>query len=80
MHEMPELTDEQKAQMLEDVKAKLAEKLEAGEITQEQYDEKIAAIEAGDFKPTNNTSKLGRRAFKGEKPEFPNEDNTAETA
>lgn len=57
----PELTDEQKAAMLEKCKANLAEKLAAGEITQEKYDEAIAKIEAGEFVPKG----LG---MKGEKP------------
>ncbi len=45
-----EALSEEKAAKLEEVKAKLAEKLEAGEITQEEYDEAIAAIDAGEYK------------------------------
>ena len=74
--EKPELTEEEKVQMLEDMKAKLAEKLEEGKITQEQYDERIAAIESGDFKPMNNAPKSGRKAFKGENPALPNAEDT----
>lgn len=54
----PELTEEQKAAMIEGVKASLAEKLAAGEITQEKYDEAIAKIEEGGFA-------FGGKGFKG---------------
>ena len=77
--EKPELTDEQKTQMLEDMKAKLAEKLEAGEITQEQYDERIAAIESGDFKPNKNAPKQGGKMPAGKRPGSPNAEKPAET-
>ncbi len=46
----PELTEEQKAEMVENAKAKLDEKLASGELTQEQYDEIIAKIESGDLR------------------------------
>ena len=42
-----ELTDEQKAEMTAKMQEKLAQKLADGEITQEQYDEIIAAIQDG---------------------------------
>ncbi|MDD6564286.1 MAG: hypothetical protein PUF08_04315 [Clostridiales bacterium] len=79
MPEKPELTDEQKAQLLEDMKAKLAEKLEAGEITQEEYDERIAAIESGDFKPNENAPKQGEKMPAGKKTGSPNTEKPAET-
>lgn len=44
-----ELTEEQKAELSARRAEMLDEKLAAGEITQEQYDEIIAAIESGDF-------------------------------
>ncbi len=47
----PELTEEEKAARAEKMKAKLAEKLAEGKITQEEYDAVLAKIEAGDFKP-----------------------------
>jgi len=72
----PELTDEQKAEMeakraemLEEIKARLAQELADGKITQEQYDEKIAAIENGKMHGMRG-SKPG---FKGEKPELTDE-------
>lgn len=43
------LTDEQKAQLASDVKAKLAQELADGKITQAQYDERIAAIDNDDM-------------------------------
>ena len=45
--ERPELTDEEKAQMADKMKDRLSEQLEAGRITQEQYDQAIADIAAG---------------------------------
>ena len=46
----PELTEEEKAAKIEKIKAKLAEKLAEGKITQEEYDAELARIEAGDFR------------------------------
>lgn len=43
------LTDEQKAQLVSDAKAKLAQDLADGKITQAQYDERIAAIDSGEM-------------------------------
>ena len=54
---------EEKTAKIEKLKTDLATKLEAGEITQEEYDEKFAKIEAGNFKLG---SKDGRN-LKGEK-------------
>ncbi|NCC87007.1 MAG: hypothetical protein EOM05_03940 [Clostridia bacterium] len=45
--ERPELTDEQKAEMIDKMKETLAQKLEDGSITQEQYDKAIANIADG---------------------------------
>lgn len=64
MHQKFELTDETKAAKIEEIKADLAAKLEAGEITQEEYDEKLAEIETGNFK-------YGRKNGKGQKKETP---------
>lgn len=72
IREKPELTDEEKAAMLENARASLDEKLTAGEITQEQYDEIIAKIESGSFAFRGKGFK-GGRGFKdmdGEKPEW----------
>jgi len=49
-NKMPPLTEEQKAEMTQKLKEELSQKLESGEITQEEYDEKIAEIESGDFR------------------------------
>lgn len=49
--EKAEMTEEEKAAKIEELKADLAAKLEAGEITQEEYDVKLAKIESGEFKP-----------------------------
>ena len=53
----PELTEEEKAARVEKAKAKLAEKLAEGKITQEEYDEALAKIESGDFKPDHRGGK-----------------------
>ena len=45
----PELTEEEKAERAEKAKEKLAEKLEEGKITQEEYDAELEKIESGDF-------------------------------
>ncbi len=70
--EKPELTEEEKAARAEKAKARLAEKLAEGKITQEEYDEKLAKIEAGDFKPD---FKGGRD--KADKPELTEEEKAA---
>ncbi len=49
--EIPERADEQKAEMTEKLKNELLEKLEKGEITQEEYDKQLEAIENGTYKP-----------------------------
>ena len=62
MTEKAEMTEEEKAAKIEELKADLAEKLETGEITQEKYNEIIAAIKAGDFMRGGN----GGKGVKGE--------------
>ena len=68
--EMHEMTEEEKAARIEELKTDLAAKLEYGEITQEEYDEMIAKIEAGDFM-------FGGKGggMKGENPPTPPEEN-----
>ena len=68
----PELTEEEKAAKAEKMKAKLAEKLAEGKITQEEYDAELARIEAGDFKP----DRRGGRD-KADKPELTEEEKAA---
>ncbi len=63
----PELTEEQKAEMAENAKTKLDEKLASGELTQEQYDEIIARIESGDLRGFGGK----RHGIMGERPELP---------
>ena len=48
-HKKAELTDEQKAALLEKIRASLDEKLATGDITQEEYEDAVAKIEAGKF-------------------------------
>ena len=74
--EMPELTDEQKAEMeakkaemQEEMKARLAHDLADGKITQEQYDERIAAVENGKM----HGMRGGKPGFNGEMPELTDE-------
>lgn len=43
------LTDDQKSQLISDAKAKLAQELADGKITQAQYDERITAIDNGEM-------------------------------
>lgn len=45
--ERPELTEDQKAEMEENMKERLAEQLEDGNITQEEYDQAISDIAEG---------------------------------
>ena len=47
--EIPEMTEEQKAEMLEKAKEQLASLLEEGKITQEQYDEQLAKLESDEM-------------------------------
>ena len=60
------MTEEEKTAKIEKLKTDLATKLEAGEITQEEYDDAVAEIEAGNFKLG---SKDGRN-LKGERKNF----------
>lgn len=55
-----EMTEEEKEAKLEEIKAELASKLEAEEITQEEYDEMLAALESGKFK----SGKMGFRGMR----------------
>ena len=61
-HQGFELTDEQKAGMEAKMKEHLSQALEEGIITQEQYDERIAAIENTELPPRG----MERPGFKGE--------------
>jgi hypothetical protein len=64
----PEMTEEQKAQMTERIKANLSAMLEEGKITKEEYEEKISAVEKGDFRG------LGRG--RKDRPSFANSDGS----
>lgn len=66
--ERPELTDEQKANMLAKYKERLATQVTEGTITQAQADEYYAAAEAGDFSKVR-----GLKGELGEKPELTDE-------
>ena len=68
--EWPELTDEQKAEMLVEMKARLAEDLAEGKLTEEQYDEMLAAVEAGKMGFMRGGIRGGHPGFDGECPEF----------
>lgn len=68
----PEMTEEQKAQMIERIKAKLRAEFEDGKITKEEYEEKISELEKSDFKFFRRVGK-GRPFFvnsDGSKPDF----------
>ena len=78
--ERPELTEEEKAAKLETMKENckkmLDKQLADGKITQEQYDERLAKIEAGEFGVRSNgrneaqqPKAWGRNWNKGEKPQ-----------
>lgn len=70
---MPEFTEEEKAARLEVLKAELADELESGKISQEDYDEALSSIEAGEFMPPkgDGRDKKGEKPELGEKPERP---------
>jgi len=67
--EKPELTEEQIAERIANMKEKLEQRLADGKITQEEYDEKIAALDSGEY-PIRDRSKRGggNKGFKGETP------------
>ena len=65
-HVRMELTEEQIAERAENARERLAQRLADGKITQEEYDEKITALENGEF-PLHGRSKRGGRN-KGESP------------
>ena len=56
-----ELTEEQIAERAEHMRERLTQRLEDGRITQEQYDERIAAIESGEFPMSGKRSRGGGR-------------------
>lgn len=62
------LTEEELAEKLEEMKARLAEKLADGDITQEQYDAALAKIEAGEMpgRGLRGMFGMGMKAFSGE--------------
>ena len=64
------MTDEEKTAKIEELKANLAAKLEAGEITQGKYDEMLAKIEAGDYMFGGRGGRM-----KGENPPTSSEEN-----
>jgi len=59
-----ELTEEQLAERVERVRERLERRLTDGEITQEEYDERVAALESGEWMPTERGGR-GRRTDGG---------------
>jgi len=53
-----ELTEEQRADRIEQAKEKLEQRLADEKITQEEFDEKMAALESGEY-PANSRNKRG---------------------
>ena len=82
--EKVEMTDEEKVAIIEELKTDLAAKLEAGEITQEEYDEKLSKIESGDFKPEfkekNEKANKNMKRGKGKTPKMNKTTDTGDTA
>ena len=69
-----ELTDEQIAERVEHMRERLAQRLADGRITQEEYDERIAAIESGDFQISGRRSRdRGEGRVRGERAELTEE-------
>ena len=62
------LTEEQIAERVESIREKLAQRLEDEKITQEEYDEKIAALESGEY-PLHGRGSRGSKGDKTEKPD-----------
>jgi len=71
--ERVELTEEQKAERVAQIREKLDQRLADGSITQEEYDEKIAALESGEY-PLSGRGKRGGGS-KGNKEGAPLETN-----
>ena len=71
--ERTELTEEQKAERIAQMREKLDQRLADGSITQEQYDEKTAALDSGEY-PISGRNKRGGGS-KGNKAETPAEAN-----
>ena len=69
-----ELTEEQIAERVENMRERLAQRLADGRITQEEYDERIAAIESGDFQMSGRRSRdRGEGRVRGERVELTDE-------
>jgi len=51
-HVRVEMTEEQIEQRLDHARERLAQKLADGRITQEEHDERLAAIESGEYQPS----------------------------
>jgi len=75
-----ELTEEQIAERAENARARLEQKLADGDITQEQYDEKLAAIESGDFRGSGNRGQRGSRGDRSSRHENLTDEEIAERA
>lgn len=73
--EKKELTEEEKAARIEEQKAALAAKLAEGKLTQEQYDNMLAKIQAGDF-GSRFHGWGGNRDFQNKKPQWNREENS----
>ena len=74
-----EMTEEKKTEMTAKFKEDLAQKLEKGEITREEYEERINAIENGEFKGFGRGPAMGMPP-KGERPEITEEQKAEMTA
>ncbi|MCL2425852.1 MAG: hypothetical protein FWD05_05900 [Oscillospiraceae bacterium] len=61
-----ELTEEQIAERAENARERLAQKLADDEITQEEYEERLAAIEAGDFRGGRSSRSNRTRGWCGD--------------
>jgi len=69
-----ELTEEQIAERVENMKERLAQRLADGRITQEEYNERLAAIESGDFQMSGRrTRDRGEGRVRGERAELTEE-------
>ncbi|MCL2663710.1 MAG: SHOCT domain-containing protein [Oscillospiraceae bacterium] len=58
--ERAELTDDQRAERLANAKERLEQRLADGSITQEEYDEKLAGLESGEY-PFSSRDRRGSR-------------------
>jgi uncharacterized membrane protein len=68
-----ELTEEQIAERVENARERLQQRLNDGRITQEEFNDRIAAIDSGEYPSSDRSRRGGSRERSGERTELTEE-------